>query len=508
MRDEQDGSLERLQGLLQHVGAGDIQVVRGLVQAQQRRGGNEHLRQSQPAFLSAGKHVDALFHGVTGEQERTEQRADLRHSPLRRNPIELLEDRVARMQLLQLVLREIAHGHMRPVFQRARIGGRHAGNHLQQRGLAGAVRTDECDFLAAVHREIQMLVYNVVAVRLRDVLELHNEIARARRLTEVEMDGPAALGNLDALDLLQLAHAVLHLLCLRGLVAETLDEGLHMLDLRVLLLLRRHELLIAYIAFAQVIAVVAGIERDLLHCQLRHAVHHVVHELAVVADHDDRAGVAAQETLQPFHAFQVQVVRGLVQQKDLGVADQQLRQRDAHLPAAGIVGRRTPHVLLAESEAEQDAADVRLQLVAAHHLVCVARAPERLELFLGRIRTQRILQRAQLIRRMDDFRVALHDLVEDGTVSHLDGLLLQIAHACALCEQDASFVCGFATADDVQQRGLARAVLAHQGKPVVLLQLESDIGEQGASAERFRDVLKLQDHAIVISVSYYRMPVE
>ncbi len=46
-------------------------------------------------------------------------------------------------------------------------------------------------------------------------------------------------GNLDALDLLQFLDPRLHLLGLRGLRAEPVDERLKMLDLVALILVRR-----------------------------------------------------------------------------------------------------------------------------------------------------------------------------------------------------------------------------------------------------------------------------
>ena len=71
--DEQDGSLELLQRLFKHVGACDIQMVGGFVQAQQGLGRDQHLSQRQAALLAAGKHGHLLIHGIAFEQESAQK---------------------------------------------------------------------------------------------------------------------------------------------------------------------------------------------------------------------------------------------------------------------------------------------------------------------------------------------------------------------------------------------------------------------------------------------------
>ena len=54
-----------------------------------------------------------------------------------------------------------------------------------------------------------------------------------------------------------------------------------------------------------------------------------------MADDHHRAAIALQEILQPQHAFEVEIVGGLVQQQQIGRGEQDRRQRHAHAPAAG-----------------------------------------------------------------------------------------------------------------------------------------------------------------------------
>ena len=156
----------------------------------------------------------------------------------------------------------------------------------------------------------------MVAEGLPQAARLDHHVARARRLLEVEVHRLLFLGNFNelCLELLELRRTLLRLARLRGLVAELLDErleALHLLDLFGALLLQPFD---ALGALAQVGGVVSFVEVDLLVVDFGHAIDHVVHERAVVADNDDGARVAAKEAFEPLHALQVQMVRRLVEQ--------------------------------------------------------------------------------------------------------------------------------------------------------------------------------------------------
>ena len=65
---------------------------------------------------------------------------------------------------------------------------------------------------------------------------------------------------------------------------------------------------------------------------------HVVEEVAVVGDGDDRARVLLQGALQPRHRLGVEVVGRLVEQQQVGLGQQQPAQRHAAPLAAGELG--------------------------------------------------------------------------------------------------------------------------------------------------------------------------
>ncbi|MOA28192.1 hypothetical protein D3C78_1491180 [compost metagenome] len=117
----------------------------------------------------------------------------------------------------------------------------------------------------------------------------------------------------DALQLLQRLDAALRLACLAGLGLEAGDERFQVRDLALLLLVVALLLGQLFRAHHLELAVVAGVEGELLLRHVDDVRHHAVEEVAVVRDHDQGALVGLQPVFQPQHRFQVQVVGRFVQ---------------------------------------------------------------------------------------------------------------------------------------------------------------------------------------------------
>lgn len=95
--------------------------------------------------------------------------------------------------------------------------------------------------------------------------------------------------DLYTLYALEFLHAVLHLLGLGGLIAEALDERLHVLYLLGLRLGLRTKELKTLLALVQVVGIPAGVDVHMATIYLADMVHHGVYEGAVVAYHEDGA---------------------------------------------------------------------------------------------------------------------------------------------------------------------------------------------------------------------------
>ena len=65
--------------------------------------------------------------------------------------------------------------------------------------------------------------------------------------------------------------------------------------------------------------------------ELENPARHIVEEVAVMGDDQDGARIVAQMMLEPVHAFGIEMVGRLVEQQQVGLAQQQLGQRHAAL---------------------------------------------------------------------------------------------------------------------------------------------------------------------------------
>ena len=159
--------------------------------------------------------------------------------------------------------------------------------------------------------------------------------------------------NFDLLHPLQLFDPALHLLGLGGLIAEAIDERLKLVDLFFLVGVRGLQLRAALRFLRQIFLVIAGIEEDLLVPYFSGLLHRDVKKITVVRDQHVGMRIIDQILLQPVAGFKIKMVRRLVQQKQVGLLQQQLGQRNAHLPAAGKLFRPPLPVFFLEAQAIQ-----------------------------------------------------------------------------------------------------------------------------------------------------------
>ncbi len=142
------------------------------------------------------------------------------------------------------------------------------------------------------------------------------------------------LVDLDGHNLLQLLDALLHLNGLGGLIAETINEGLDVGDLFLLVLVSAELLLATLVAQHHILVILHLVVLNVATGYLERAVGYVVDERAVVANEHHRTIVLRKEGFQPAYALNVEVVGGLVEEQHVGMAQQNLGQLDTHAPTA------------------------------------------------------------------------------------------------------------------------------------------------------------------------------
>ncbi len=144
------------------------------------------------------------------------------------------------------------------------------------------------------------------------------DLARLDLRAHAELDRRVHRRAFDALQAVELLLAATRLFAaLPSLVAT--DELLGMRDVFLLRLVLLRPALHPLGAQLHVVRVVAGIQLGALVGDLDSTCGHAVEEVAVVRDDDERARPVEQVLLKPFQRGEVEVVRRLVEQKQIGL---------------------------------------------------------------------------------------------------------------------------------------------------------------------------------------------
>ena len=209
-----------------------------------------------------------------------------------------------------------------------------AGQHAEQRRLAGAIRADHPDNAAGRQGEVQALDQQPVVIALAQILDLDDRVAEplARRNDDlgrsraqpllvhpqqfvIGLDARLRLG-LPRLGrggnplLLALEHALA-----RRILARFLGEALGL--------------------FGEIGRIIALIGDAAAAIELENPAGDIVEEVAVMGDDQDGARIGAEMVLEPVDRFGIEMVGRLVEQQEVGLAQQELGQGHPPLLAAG-----------------------------------------------------------------------------------------------------------------------------------------------------------------------------
>ena len=352
--------------------------------------------------------------------------------------------------------------------------------------------------LAALERERRVDEQVLGARREVEVVDLGDGASTSRRLQKLEAERARLArqqrdlaGRCRAL-LLQppdLRHLRLRLLRLVLLGAEALDEPFEARDvdrdavgglLRVLRALRLLE---------PPRMPGAGEERRAARDQFERRVRDRLEEPAVVRD-EDHAGVERlQLALQPLEARDVEVVRRLVEQDQVGVAAERARQRGARQLPARERGERTVEVDLREAQPAHDGVRALAPRVAPGVLeprLRFAVAAERRRVV--RAGAHRLLEPPQLLLRRDQVARTREDVLAERERAVERRPLVVQRDARPLLERELAAVELGLSRQKPEQGRLAGPVRAGERDAVAALDLEGDAVEQDVSAELLLEV--------------------
>ncbi len=306
--------------------------------------------------------------------------------------------------------------------------------------------------------------------------------------------------NFDALNLFQFFDAALHLLSLRGLVAEAVDEHFQLLDAVALVLVGGLQLFVALRLLRQKLVVVAGVKPEALVPDFRDLVDHHVEKITVVRNQHQGVRIIVQIFFQPVARFEIEMVRRLVQQQQVWFLQQQLGQRQPHLPAAGEFVRLPLPVFFAKAKPLQHASYLgfnRVAVAGAEFVLQTVIAVGDLGIFRALMVEFGDLVRKRLQFALHGVEVAehRHALGKHGAAGKREAILRKISGGRALGDDERAVVEGVEPGKNLHQRGFAGAVRAHQADAVVGRDQPVGVFKKKFVAEAFSGARKL-DHGL------------
>ena len=203
--------------------------------------------------------------------------------------------------------------------------------------LAGAIATENADPVLGVDIECDVAQHRLARRIAGLEIDHAYDGRRHAALRAGKVEGRHRVFDLGRHDLhlLQPFHARLGLLGLGRLGLESVDEGLQVPPLDLLLLDHFHLQALTFRQRLLEIIIAAVPDGQLALFEMGDFLHRAIQEITVVRDHQGRAGEGLEIGLQPHHAFQVEIIGRLVQQEKIGSLEQGRRQGHPHAPAAG-----------------------------------------------------------------------------------------------------------------------------------------------------------------------------
>ena len=354
VRNNDKRTVVSLQSLLQNILGTDIHMVRRLVKSKKIIRLENQLCHSKPCPLTTAQHRHLLVNILTFEKKSTKNipqfKTDIPHS----NSIQSTEDSILLIKYIFLILSVITNVYIISDIGLSCHWFKLPHDHAHQRRLTLTVPAHKSHLLSPPHLNLRILEHNLLTITHLHVHRLVDNLTRTRSRRELHSKSrPVLQIHLNPLQLLQLLHTRLHLIGLRRLVAETLDELLSLLDHTLLVLIGSLLLGKPFLPEFQVLTIrnliiMNPADHD-LHCPVRH----IVEELPVVRNQHKRTLVLLQITLEPLDRLNVKMIRRLVKKKDIRLRQQNLGKLDTHVPALAESLRRPRKLIVLESQTQQ-----------------------------------------------------------------------------------------------------------------------------------------------------------
>ena len=449
----------------------------------------DQLAEQHAPFFAAGDHLHRFLRIVAGKQQAAKRAAHhLVVVALAGPSLRPVEERQVLVEIRRVVLGEIARTRLLRPLHLAAAGRKIARQAAQQGGLADAVGADDGDPLTRLDQQIEIAEERPV-VGLGEALHLESDAVQlflfvhleadirvlpARRLDVLDLDFldlPGAAGGLPGLGFVG-----------RKAAHEILQLGHFLLGLGVVL----HQLRPRLGGGKHIIVVVARINLDGVVVEIRHVRAHAVEKMAVVGNDDHGAVEAVQHALQPADGVDVQVVGGFIEQQDVRLGKERLRQQHAQLPAGRDRAHRPGVLFDGNANAQQQFAGARfgrVTVVLADHGFQIGGMQV---VFFGGVGVG--IDGVALVDRRPQLRVAHHHHIQHALVFKGELVLAQLADT--VVGIDGHLAAGLLqiAAENLHEGGLAATVGADEPVAVAFAELDGNVFEQGLGPELHGDI--------------------
>ena len=378
-------------------------------------------------------------------------------------------------------------GHRRPHAQRAAIGLLRARDEFEQRRLARAVGSDHANDPARRQRKIRVIKEHFFTVGLREFLRLDHQRSKPRSRRDDDFKLTLFLGHVFLQHRLVSVDARLSLRLTRlraGANPFQLAGHRFLTPVLGLLLHRRTRVFLL-----QPAGVISLPRNPVPVVEFQNPLGDIVQKIAVVRHRDNRARVTREMLLQPLNTLGIEMVRRLVEEQDVGLFQEQTRQRDTAFFTARkmidhLVGRRTPqrvhrHLDLRSDVPRAEAINLFLKLRLFFR--------DRVALGIVGRRADFIPRRVVGRREIGEMLHAFLDALAHGFSGGELRFLFEQADRVAGLEMHLAVELRIAPRENAHERGFAGAVETEDTNLRAVVKRQRDVAEDFLALDFLRD---------------------
>ena len=202
---------------------------------------------------------------------------------------------------------------------------------------------------------------------------------------------------------------------------------------------------------------------------------------------DDHGAVAiVQRLLKPADGVDVQVVGRFVEQQDVRVREQRLRQQHTQLPAWRNFAHRTIMLFNRNADAQQQFARTRFRRITVHFAVLRFQVGHFVTVFFAHL--SETVDTIALLLHFPQLRMPHDHGVEHGELFEGELILTQLTDTLVRVERHVAQRRLQVTAEDLHKGGFSATVGTNQAVTVAAAKFDGNIFEQRLTAKLHSDV--------------------